>query len=227
MKHIRWIAVVGLIAIVELQYVWLVNTYKLTRENVMRQSHELFKDAALKEAFDRIGLWKELHGKKDSTYTYRFDLNEDVEDDETQTPTPETRQFIESAVFIAIQEGVSNTFKMDVSLHNLDSIYAHMLDSVGISAKVSTCVTDSLGNVLRASSPQAKLKGQKYLRTRLVPINKTYTRYLQGVIGDSESLLGDFPAYVPLADCYGADYGTGHYLYCVSGSCHYPAGQDS
>ena len=168
MKHIRWIAVVGLIAIVELQYVWLVNTYKLTRENVMRQSHELFKDAALKEAFDRIGLWKELHGKKDSTYTYRFDLNEDVEDDETQTPTPETRQFIESAVFIAIQEGVSNTFKMDVSLHNLDSIYAHMLDSVGISAKVSTCMTDSLGNVLRASSPQAKLEGQKYLRTRLV-----------------------------------------------------------
>lgn len=182
MKHIRWIAVVGLIAIVELQYVWLVNTYKLTRENVMRQSHELFKDAALKEAFDRMGLWKELHGKKDSTYTYRFDLNEDVEDDETQTPTPETRQFIESAVFIAIQEGVSNTFKMDVSLHNLDSIYAHMLDSVGIPAKVSTCVTDSLGNVLRASSPQAKLEGQKYLRTRLVPINKAYTRYLQGVI---------------------------------------------
>ena len=41
------IAVVGLIAIVELQYVWLVNTYKLTRENVMRQSHELFKDAGL------------------------------------------------------------------------------------------------------------------------------------------------------------------------------------
>ena len=182
MKHIRWIAVVGLIAIVELQYVWLVNTYKLTRENVMRQSHELFKDAALKEAFDRMGLWKELHGKKDSTYTYRFDLNEDVEDDETQTPTPETRQFIESAVFIAIQEGVSNTFKMDVSLHNLDSIYTHMLDSVGIPAKVSTCVTDSLGNVLRASSPQAKLEGQKYLRTRLVPINKAYTRYLQGVI---------------------------------------------
>lgn len=182
MKHIRWIAVVGLIAIVELQYVWLVNTYKLTRENVMRQSHELFKDAALKEAFDRIGLWKELHGKKDSTYTYRFDLNEDVEDDETQTPTPETRQFIESAVFIAIQEGVSNTFKMDVSLHNLDSIYAYMLDSVGISAKVSSCMTDSLGNVLRASSPQAKLEGQKYLRTRLVPINRAYTRYLQGVI---------------------------------------------
>ena len=184
MKHIRWIAVVGLIAIVELQYVWLVNTYKLTRENVMRQSHELFKDAALKEAFDRISLWKQLYGKKDSTYTYQFKFEADVVDSDTVQieETPETRQYIESAVFIAIQEGVSNTFKMDVSLHNLDSIYAHMLDSVGISAKVSTCMTDSLGNVLRASSPQAKLEGQKYLRTRLVPINKAYTRYLQGVI---------------------------------------------
>ena len=184
MKHIRWIAVVGLIAIVELQYVWLVNTYKLTRENVMRQSHELFKDAALKEAFDRISLWKQLYGKKDSTYTYQFKFEADVVDSDTVQieETPETRQYIESAVFIAIQEGVSNTFKMDVSLHNLDSIYAHMLDSVGISAKVSTCMTDSLGNVLRASSPQAKLEGQKYLRTRLVPINRAYTRYLQGVI---------------------------------------------
>lgn len=64
MKHIRWIAVVGLIAIVELQYVWLVNTYKLTRENVMRQSHELFKDAALKEAFDRIAFGKSCMGRR-------------------------------------------------------------------------------------------------------------------------------------------------------------------
>lgn len=90
MKHIRWIAVVGLIAIVELQYVWLVNTYKLTRENVMRQSHELFKDAALQETFCRMSLWKQFHGKKDSTYTFQFKLEEEVEDSDTlQSSTPE------------------------------------------------------------------------------------------------------------------------------------------
>ncbi len=183
MKHIRWIAVVGLIAIVELQYVWLVNTYKLTRENVMRQSHELFKDAALQETFCRMSLWKQLYGKKDSTYTYQFKLEEEVEDSDTlQSSTPETRQFIESAVFIALQEGVLNTFKMDVSLHRLDSIYAHLLDSVGISAKVSTCMTDSLGNVLQASSPQAKLERKKYLKTQPVALDMAHTRYLQGVI---------------------------------------------
>ena len=183
MKHIRWIAVVGLIAIVELQYVWLVNTYKLTRENVMRQSHELFKDAALQETFCRMSLWKQFHGKKDSTYTFQFKLEEEVEDSDTlQSSTPETRQFIESAVFIALQEGVLNTFKMDVSLHRLDSIYTHLLDSVGISAKVSTCMTDSLGNVLKASSPQAKLEGQQYLKTQPVALDMAHTRYLQGVI---------------------------------------------
>ena len=80
--------------------------------------------------------------------------------------TPETRQYIESAVFIAIQEGVSNTFKMDVSLHNLDSIYAHMLDSVGISAKVSTCMTDSLGNVLRAIFSTGKTGRTKILENK-------------------------------------------------------------
>ena len=37
MNHIRWIAIVGLIAIVELQYVWLVNTYKLTNPTLTLQ----------------------------------------------------------------------------------------------------------------------------------------------------------------------------------------------
>lgn len=31
-KHIRWVACIGLLAIISLQYVWLVNTYKLTKE---------------------------------------------------------------------------------------------------------------------------------------------------------------------------------------------------
>ena len=33
-KHIRWVACIGLLAIICLQYVWLVNTYKLTKESI-------------------------------------------------------------------------------------------------------------------------------------------------------------------------------------------------
>ena len=35
-KHIRWVACIGLLAIICLQYVWLVNTYK--REFGIRKS---------------------------------------------------------------------------------------------------------------------------------------------------------------------------------------------
>ncbi len=42
-KHIRWIAVIGLLAIIELQYVWLVNTYKLTKESIQMKSDELLR----------------------------------------------------------------------------------------------------------------------------------------------------------------------------------------
>ena len=43
-KHIRWVACIGLLAIICLQYVWLVNTYKLTKESIQFRSNEVFRD---------------------------------------------------------------------------------------------------------------------------------------------------------------------------------------
>ncbi len=40
-KHIRWVACIGLLAIISLQYVWLVNTYKLTKESIQFRSNEV------------------------------------------------------------------------------------------------------------------------------------------------------------------------------------------
>lgn len=57
-KHIRWIAVIGLLAIIELQYVWLTNTYKLTEESLLMKSDALFKNAALQEVFCRMEKYK-------------------------------------------------------------------------------------------------------------------------------------------------------------------------
>ena len=42
-KHIRWVACIGLLAIICLQYVWLVNTYKLTKESIQFRSNEVFR----------------------------------------------------------------------------------------------------------------------------------------------------------------------------------------
>lgn len=71
MNHIRWIAIVGLIAIVELQYVWLVNTYKLTKESLQAKNNEVFRDATLEEVFYRLDQWRKEHG--DTVTSMRVD----------------------------------------------------------------------------------------------------------------------------------------------------------
>jgi len=59
-KHIRWVACIGLLAIICLQYVWLVNTYKLTKESIQFRSNEVFRDATMREVFYRMEVYQIL-----------------------------------------------------------------------------------------------------------------------------------------------------------------------
>ena len=171
-KHIRWIAVVGLIAIVELQYVWLVNTYKLTKESIQMKGEELFPEAALQEAFLRVS-----KTKKDSTVT--MNVNFDAEKDMETMSTP--GQWLMSYMHVSFQEIALKDFNRDVSFMDLDSIYAHMLDSIGFPAAVASCIVDSTGRIMKASS-QLDIHGKGVLRTSPLPISFDGTRFLQGVI---------------------------------------------
>lgn len=171
-KHIRWIAVVGLIAIVELQYVWLVNTYKLTKESIQMKGEELFPEAALQEVFLRVS-----KTKKDSTVT--MNVNFDAEKDMETMSTP--GQWLMSYMHVSFQEIALKDFNRDVSFMDLDSIYAHMLDSIGFPTAVASCIVDSTGRIMKASS-QLDIHGKGVLRTSPLPISFDGTRFLQGVI---------------------------------------------
>jgi two-component system phosphate regulon sensor histidine kinase PhoR len=171
-KHIRWIAVVGLIAIVELQYVWLVNTYKLTKESIQMKGEELFPEAALQEVFLRVS-----KTKKDSTVT--MNVNFDAEKDMETMSTP--GQWLMSYMHVSFQKIALKDFNRDVSFMDLDSIYAHMLDSIGFPAAVASCIVDSTGRIMKASS-QLDIHGKGVLRTSPLPISFDGTRFLQGVI---------------------------------------------
>lgn len=180
MKHIRWIAVIGLLAIVELQYVWLTNTYKLTEESLLMKSDDLFKDAALQEVFYRMKKYKEMTAP-DSTFSMRVDLGEDSDTILSEVMENRANQWLMSSIHIAFQETVLEELKMDVNLSDLDSIYAHLLDSIGVRARVFSCVVDSSGNVVRSSDAKdVNVNGT--LKTSPVPISFDNTRFLQGVI---------------------------------------------
>lgn len=180
-NHIRWIAVVGLIAIVELQYVWLVNTYKLTKESVQVKSNEIFRDAALEEVFYRMKRWGQEHG--DTATSMRVNLDAGLEKDTLRGDMLKNNAsgWLMANLHVAFQEAFLKKFKQDVQLPVLDSIYAHILDSVGIRAQVRSCVVDSTGRVLRPSYT-GDFPSRSLLKTERVPIDFHGQRFLQGAI---------------------------------------------
>lgn len=82
-KHIRWVACIGLLAIICLQYVWLVNTYKLTKESIQFRSNEVFRDATMREVFYRMEVYQDSLQKKykdkDTSIMVRINLDEDYD----------------------------------------------------------------------------------------------------------------------------------------------------
>lgn len=179
-KHIRWIAVIGLLAIIELQYVWLVNTYKLTKESIQMKSDELFHDAALEEVFLRMEKYKKTL-PEDSTLVMKVDLEESADTISKSGMSANVNQWLMSTLHVSFQETAVKQFGQEVCLSDLDSIYMHLLDSVGIQAKVMSYVIDSAGHVIQ-SSRQKELSGKGIICTAPVPINFSGTRFLHGVI---------------------------------------------
>lgn len=184
-KHIRWIAFIGLLAIISLQYVWLVNTYRLTRESIQSKSDEVFKDASMQEVFCRMDLLKkELQRKyadKDTALMVKVELDDDYDFKSEKISNDNANQWLIANMHISIQEEVLKKYKIPVSLTNLDSIYQADLSLEGIDARVVSCITDSLGHILKSSRPMRK-GAYSLLKTSLYPISYNRAENLQAFI---------------------------------------------
>ena len=184
-KHIRWVACIGLLAIICLQYVWLVNTYKLTKESIQFRSNEVFRDATMREVFYRMEVYQDSLQKKykdkDTSILVRINLDEDYDFFEDGRGDKNVNQWLMSNMQVSMQEIVKRDYKLSVSLSSLDSIYRTGLAAEGLDAEVITCVTDSLGNILR-SSRSIQVGDYGLLKTGLQPINYKCTENLQAFI---------------------------------------------
>ena len=154
-KHIRWVACIGLLAIISLQYVWLVNTYKLTKESIQFRSNEVFRDATMREVFYRMEVYQDSLQKKykdrDTSIMVRISLDEDYDLFKDDRVDENVNQWLMSNMQVSMQE------------------------------IVITCVTDSLGNILR-SSRSIQVGDYGLLKTGLQPINYKRTENLQAFI---------------------------------------------
>ena len=172
----RWIALIALLAIAELQYVWLANSYRLARESLRMKADEVFRDASLEEAFHRMSVYKERKFGKDTTLSMKFEV-----DTATSVFRNMPNRWLMSSIHTGLQDYIYTEIHQDVSLPVLDSIYAHMLDSAGIRAEVASCITDSTGRVLR-SSVGTELHREGILKTDSLMLDFDEARFVQGII---------------------------------------------
>ena len=178
-------AIVGLLAIFGLQYVWLVNTYKLAKESIQFRSNEVFKDASMQELFHRMEELKAELNKKyavqDTIVGVKVELDNDHDVAESGILNDNANQWLMSNMYVSIQEAVVKKYEVSVSLADLDSIYRANLLMEGIDAEVVCCITDSSGNILK-SSRALWMRGNDMLKTRLYPTNCKRTENLQAFI---------------------------------------------
>ena len=141
-KHIRWMAIVGLLAIFGLQYVWLVNTYKLAKESIQFRSNEVFKDASMQELFHRMeelkAELKKKYAVQDTIVGVKVELDNDHDVAESGILNDNANQWLMSNMYVSIQEAVVKKYEVSVSLADLDSIYRANLLMEGIDAVVFT-----------------------------------------------------------------------------------------
>ena len=176
-KDLRWIVLIAVAAVAGLQYVWLANSYRLAEESLRMKANEVFRDASLEEMFHRMSVYKEQKfGKKDSSLVLKFEV------DTASSAFPNMpNSWLMSSIHTGMQDYIYSEIHLDVSLHALDSIYAHLLDSVGIRAEVASCIVDSTGRVLRASEGKGLSPGG-ILKTDPLMLDFEEARFVQGVI---------------------------------------------
>ncbi len=114
-KHIRWVACIGLLAIISLQYVWLVNTYKLTKESIQFRSNEVFRDATMREVFYRMEVYQDSLQKKykdrDTSIMVRISLDEDYDLFKDDRVDENVNQWLMSNMQVSMQEIVKRDYK--------------------------------------------------------------------------------------------------------------------
>ena len=173
----RWIVLIAVAAVAGLQYVWLANSYRLAEESLRMKANEVFRDASIEEMFHRMSVYKEQKfGKKDSSLVLKFEV------DTASSAFPNMpNSWLMSSIHTGMQDYIYSEIHLDVSLPALDSIYTHLLDSVGIRAEVASCIVDSTGQVIRASE-EKELRPGAILKTDPLMLDFEEARFVQGII---------------------------------------------
>lgn len=170
-KYIKILTALGLVAIVAIQSLWLMNTYRLIEVQVEQASNRLFPNVVIKEAIERLRVFK--------------DKNEDVDVEAVQVFNWEESSNNEAMLdFITttLNHYADSAYHSSVSLPLLDSLFTEALEKENYHAELVCQVVDSLGNILQEEVPAQTQPSFHTIQTKPVFINNEHTQAVQAVI---------------------------------------------
>lgn len=174
-KPIKALTLCGLLAILTLQGIWLFTTYSTVKNETIKKSNELFKNAITTELQTRMDDCTDNDGN-DVLIEKNFHLDlegDNIEDSESMT----------SQVHLFLQETLDTLFHSPVSLNKLDSIYQGLLEQANIHTQTTCNLVDSAGIVLNSSIPDYQIPpGSQTLQTDITIIKSNNKLGLQAVL---------------------------------------------
>ena len=136
-KYIKILTALGLVAIVTIQSLWLMNTYRLVETQLVQASNRLFPKAVIDEAIERLKAYKEsADDHVDAVKSFSWEESSD-------------EQAMLDFVTTTLHHYADSLSHTSVSLPLLDSLFTEALAKEDYHAELVCQVVDSLGNVLQ------------------------------------------------------------------------------
>ena len=159
--HIKIVTVVGLIAILLLQLVWLNNTYSILKKNIVDEGNRLFEEAVYNAAsLNFANLPK-------GTKVFGAPVNSD------SRSLPECTYMIESFL----------EFNLDVKISDIDSIYRSLLYKKGINTDLYINRMRTNANpIIVETTGSSSIPIMGVIKTQIIPIRLNESQSVQAII---------------------------------------------
>ena len=169
-KYIKILTALGLVAIVAIQSLWLMNTYRLVDTQLMQAGNRLFPKSVIDEAIERLKAYKEsADDHVDAVKVFGWEESSD-------------EQAILDFVTTTLHHYADSLSHTSVSLPLLDSLFTAALAKEDYHAELVCQVVDSLGNVLQKEAYAQTVSSFRTIETKPVFINNEHTRAVQAII---------------------------------------------
>ena len=170
-KYLRIFTALGLLAVIAVQGLWLVNTYRIIQGQVMQSAARKFPQAVVDEVVLRIDSLAALRGDH-----YSLNASTNMRNDSLDA------QAIVQFLAIFFNQYCDSVYHEPVSLPRLDSLFTASLAQEGYRVEVVCRKTDAAGQIIPSGGAEGGGILAPTIRTPKVFLNQERTEAVEAVI---------------------------------------------